>query len=116
MPLALKLISVIVPISVSLTSKLTDPSAIRNGERSKEILNFPVISSSFSVYKLKVRSSFSPIENIIEVTEQLLFELSEEKTHSPIIALVCSDCDPPDPPDTSSVDTCVCTLTNCCWI
>ena len=90
-------ILVIVPITVVLTVKLIVPSSIRNGERSKETIKFPSISSPFSVYKLKVRASFSSIENIIEVTEQLFFEVSEERTHSPIIALVCSDGDPPDP-------------------
>ena len=97
-PLSLKFILVIVPITVVLTVKLIVPSSIRNGELSKETLKFPSISSPSSICKIKVRSLFSSIENTIEVTEQSpsSFEAPEERTHSPIIALVCSDSDPPD--------------------
>ena len=97
-PLSLKFILVIVPITVVLTVKLIVPSSIRNGELSKETLKFPSISSPSSICKIKVRSLFPSIENTIEVTEQSpsSFEAPEERTHSPIIALVCSDSDPPD--------------------
>ena len=114
-PLSLKFILVIVPITVVLTVKLIVPSSIRNGELSKETLKFPSISSPSSIYKIKVRSLFPSTENTIEVTEQSpsAFEAPEERAHSPIIALVCSD---DDPPDTSITVTSSSTSFNCCWI
>ena len=112
-PLSLLIISVIVPIIVSLTFKLIVPSSIRNGVLSKETLKFP---ETFPVveYNVKVRAPFPSLENIILVTEQLFFEAegseAEERTHSPIIASVGSDADSPDPPDPSGEDSCACTV------